>query len=99
MTGSDYFRVSVAPILCVAIAVFGSHVIHGISMEVAKARLMGSYQLVERIGQGGELLGEDVAGVAAIRWRELSDDTFEGHLVTKNKVRTQGLPELGVGVE
>ena len=53
MSGTDYLHVYVVPFLSVAIAVFGARVIHGISMEVAKARQMGSYQLLERLGQGG----------------------------------------------
>jgi serine/threonine-protein kinase len=51
--GVDYFHTCLAPGISVAIAVFGSRVIHGISLEVAKARRMGSYELVDLIGHGG----------------------------------------------
>jgi len=49
----DYAHVTMLPLACVAIATFGSRVIYGISLDVAKARRMGSYELTERLGVGG----------------------------------------------
>ena len=39
--------------LCVGIAVLASHVLYGLGRNVAEARRMGSYQLDEKIGEGG----------------------------------------------
>jgi len=49
----DYVHVSLSPVLCIPIAVLGSWVVYGLNLEVALARRMGSYQLVERLGGGG----------------------------------------------
>lgn len=40
-------------LLAGALAVFGSQVLYGVSVEVARAREMGSYHLEERMAQGG----------------------------------------------
>ncbi len=48
-----YVHVSVVPSLAAALAVFGSRLVHGISMEVAKARELGAYRLTSMIGRGG----------------------------------------------
>jgi len=39
--------------ICVAIAVVGSRVVFGLGTELGSALRMGSYQLVEKLGQGG----------------------------------------------
>jgi serine/threonine-protein kinase len=49
----DYFVASVSPALCIIIAVASSKVIYGMSLDVARARELGSYQLVEQLGKGG----------------------------------------------
>ena len=49
----DYFLASISPALCIIIAVASSKVIYGMSLDVARARELGSYQLVERLGKGG----------------------------------------------
>jgi serine/threonine-protein kinase len=49
----DYVHVSLSPLLCIPLAVLGSWVVYGLNVEVALARRMGSYQLVERLGSGG----------------------------------------------
>jgi serine/threonine-protein kinase len=48
-----YVDISLSPAFCVFLAVMGSRVIYGLNVEVARARQMGSYQLVERLGRGG----------------------------------------------
>jgi len=49
----DYVDISISPALCVALAVMGARVVYGLNVEVARARRLGSYQLVERLGAGG----------------------------------------------
>jgi len=49
----DYVVMSIDPLICVAIAVFGSRVVHGMQQEVARATELGSYRLQERLGSGG----------------------------------------------
>jgi serine/threonine-protein kinase len=49
----DYFLATVSPLLCVVIAVATSRVMYGLNLDVAKARQLGSYQLVELLGKGG----------------------------------------------
>jgi serine/threonine protein kinase len=49
----QYLHVTVVPVLAAVIAVFGSRMVHGISVEVAKARELGSYRLQTKIGSGG----------------------------------------------
>ncbi|MCB9729226.1 MAG: serine/threonine protein kinase [Deltaproteobacteria bacterium] len=46
-------RVAVPGYICAALAWFGARVIHGLSTDIQRARQMGSYELVERIGRGG----------------------------------------------
>jgi serine/threonine-protein kinase len=41
------------PYICVGIAIVAAHVVYGLGKDVAKARRMGSYQLTERLGEGG----------------------------------------------
>jgi hypothetical protein len=51
--GSAYVPAIVGPAFGVAFAYLGARVIYGLGREVAKARAMGSYQLEEKLGQGG----------------------------------------------
>ena len=48
-----YAPAIIGSIFAIAVAYMGSRVIYGLGREVAKARAMGSYQLEERLGQGG----------------------------------------------
>lgn len=52
VVSQDYIGVSIGPTFSVALALFGSHVVYGLGKEVAEARRMGSYRLIERLGQG-----------------------------------------------
>jgi len=49
----DYVEVSISPAFCILLAILGSRVIYGLNVEVARARQLGSYQLVELLGRGG----------------------------------------------
>jgi serine/threonine-protein kinase len=49
----DFILMSIDPLICVAIAVFGSRVLYGMQQEVARAAELGSYRLQERLGKGG----------------------------------------------
>ncbi len=52
-SGDDYFRSVLGPALAVGFAYWGARVIYRLGREVAAARELGSYRLVERLGQGG----------------------------------------------
>jgi serine/threonine-protein kinase len=39
--------------ICAGIAVVGSRVVYGMSLDIGRARRMGSYRLVARLGEGG----------------------------------------------
>lgn len=51
--GSAYAPAVVGSVFAVVFAYMGARVIYGMSREIAKARAMGSYQLEERLGEGG----------------------------------------------
>jgi serine/threonine-protein kinase len=51
--GDGYGPAVIGSIFAIALAYLGSRVIYGLGREVAKARAMGSYQLEERLGEGG----------------------------------------------
>lgn len=50
---ADYIIISLTPVISVAIALFGSHVVYGMNLDVAKARQLGSYHLETLLGRGG----------------------------------------------
>jgi hypothetical protein len=52
-SGDDYLRSVLGPALAVGFAYWGARVIYRLGREVAAARELGSYRLVERLGQGG----------------------------------------------
>lgn len=49
----DYFASSFGPAVAVVMAYFGSRIVHGLGLEVAEARRMGSYRLERVLGKGG----------------------------------------------
>jgi serine/threonine-protein kinase len=52
-TADDYLIACITGVITVAVAVFGSVVIHGIHRAVEEARQLGSYRLEKRLGHGG----------------------------------------------
>jgi serine/threonine-protein kinase len=48
-----FWSMTIPPFLCAAIAYFPSTVLEGLHREIARARRLGAYDLVERIGAGG----------------------------------------------
>jgi len=48
-----YVMSSMSPAFAVVVAYAGSRVVHGMSVDLAKAQRMGSYQLETRLGSGG----------------------------------------------
>ncbi len=44
---------TVPTFICAGIAIFGSRVVYSLARDLSKARRMGNYQLVEKIGTGG----------------------------------------------
>lgn len=53
VTSEDYLSCSFGPAIGVVIAYFASKTVHGLGVQVAEARRMGSYKLVRLLGQGG----------------------------------------------
>ncbi len=51
--GSAYVPAIIGPLFGVGFAYMGARVIYGLGREVARARALGSYQLEERLGEGG----------------------------------------------
>ena len=50
---SDFWGTSISGAVAVAIATVASRVVYGAGRQVAAARRVGSYELIERLGQGG----------------------------------------------
>jgi len=48
-----YVHAIVNPALAIVLATFGARVVYGLSLEVAEARRLGSYELVDLVGRGG----------------------------------------------
>ncbi len=48
-----YLEASLTPSFCVVLAYASSRVVYGLGLDVAKARELGSYRLVELLGKGG----------------------------------------------
>jgi serine/threonine-protein kinase len=48
-----YLGSSMSPAFAVVIAYFGARVVHGLTVDLSRARRMGSYQLESRLGTGG----------------------------------------------
>ncbi|MCA9756180.1 MAG: serine/threonine protein kinase [Candidatus Eisenbacteria bacterium] len=51
--GPYILEATVPTFICAAIAIFSSRVVYQLTRDLSKARRMGSYHLVERIGAGG----------------------------------------------
>jgi serine/threonine-protein kinase len=51
--GERFFASTFSPLFAVAVAYLGSRIVHGMNVDLAQARRMGSYQLEERLGEGG----------------------------------------------
>jgi serine/threonine-protein kinase len=51
--GIYYYSSVVSPLFAVALAYFGSRVVHGMTVDLAKAQRMGSYSLETLLGAGG----------------------------------------------
>lgn len=99
MPNSTILSQIIAPnYVCVAIAVLSARVVYGLGREVAEARRMGSYQLVEKLGEGG--MGEVwvanhemLARPAAIKLVR-SDLTQEGALLDRFQREVQAASQL-----
>jgi hypothetical protein len=53
LAARDYLHVRVVPVVAAVLVVAGSRLVHGLGVEVSRARKLGAYQLIERIGAGG----------------------------------------------
>jgi len=99
MPDSTVLTAIIAPnYVCVAIAVLASGVVYGLGREVAEARRMGSYELVEKLGEGG--MGEVwvarhemLARPAAIKLVR-SDLTQQGALLDRFQREVQAASQL-----
>src|SRR5690606_27123946 len=49
----DYIAASFSPAVAVVMAYFGSRIVHGLGLQIAEARRMGSYRLERVLGRGG----------------------------------------------
>ena len=49
----SYFQAIISSGFAVVLAIIGARVIYGMGREIAKVRALGSYQLEERLGEGG----------------------------------------------
>ena len=53
VTADDYADAVIQSAFLIALAYMGARVVYGLGREVAKARELGSYQLEEKLGEGG----------------------------------------------
>ena len=53
MAGSAVVQVSLSNAICVGIAVVGSRVVYRLGSDISRARRMGAYRLVRKLGEGG----------------------------------------------
>jgi serine/threonine-protein kinase len=84
-----FVGLSIGPGLAVALAYASSRVVHGITVDLANARRMGSYQLESRLGVGGmgevwrarhQLLARPAA-IKLIRPESLTEDAVRQHVI------------------
>ena len=90
--GQFFFWFIFPYLLVVMMAFVGARVVYGLGTEVTRARELGSYRLVERLGQGG--MGEVwraehrlLARPAAIKLIRSSADSYSGGSATTDAVR------------
>ena len=90
--GQFFFWFIFPYLLVVIMAYVGARVVYGLGTEVTRARELGSYRLVERLGQGG--MGEVwraehrlLARPAAIKLIRSSSDGYSGGSATTDAVR------------
>jgi serine/threonine-protein kinase len=53
VAGLYYYTAVISPLFAVGMAYFGSRVVHGMTVDLAKAQRLGSYRLESRLGTGG----------------------------------------------
>lgn len=53
LAATDLIHLYVANAVCAGIAVVGAHVVYGLGSDISRARRMGAYRLVQKLGEGG----------------------------------------------